>query len=185
MLSDLVLKKCLHHLYVFEIRLGGNAGGGPGSGSASPDDFGLFTDDVDDEEPKRGGKGGGAEFFSSSSEMEFMASVMSTLTGKNEHVRLFCKVCGDLGGSGGATTGELSGVYVGTIFSEWCLLKILSGGGTLFSERGRCLRGGTRGGGASVLCSNGSSWSSAGGVHIELSDKFILKNLVNKFILHF
>ena len=100
------------------MRLGGKAGGGPGSGSDSPADFGLRIDDVDEEDPNRGGKGGGAEFLSSLSDVEFIASVMSTLTGKKEHVRLFCSVCGDLGGSGGATTGELSGVNVGTIFSE-------------------------------------------------------------------
>ena len=100
------------------MRLGGKAGGGPGSGSDSPADFGLRIDDEDEEDPNRGGKGGGAEFLSSLSDVEFIASVMSTLTGKKEHVRLFCSVCGDLGGSGGATTGELSGVNVGTIFSE-------------------------------------------------------------------
>ena len=163
------LQKYSYHLDVLEPRLGGNAGGGPGSGCGSPEDFGLLIDDVDEDDPIRGGKGGGAEFLSSpSSDVGVMASVMSTLTGKNvEHVRLFCKVCGDFGGSGGATPGELSRLCVGAILSDWCLFTILSGGGTLFSDTGRCLRGGMTGGDASVLCSNGSSWSfaSLGGVH--------------------
>ena len=154
-----------------ETRLGGSFGGGPGSLSGSSEDFGLFIEDDDEDDPIRGGKGGGAELFSSPSDVEFIASVISTLTGKNEHVRLFCKVCGDFGGSGGATAGELSRVCVEIILSDSCLFTFLSGGGTLFSDRGRCLRGGRPGGGLSVFCSNGSSCSfaSLGGVHEILS----------------
>ena len=40
---------------------------------------------------------------------------------------------------------------------------------TLFSEKGRCLRGGMAGGGPSVLCSNGSSCSFTSLGHIALS----------------
>ena len=44
----------------------------------------------------------------SSSDVGVSASGMSTLTGKNEHVRLFCKVWGDFGGNGGGSPCKLS-----------------------------------------------------------------------------
>ena len=116
------LKNC-YHLDTFEIRLGGSAGGGPGSFSASPADIGLFTDGDDEDELTRGGRGGGVDVLLSSSDVGLSASGISTLTGKNEHVRLFCKVWGDFGGNGGGLPWVLSRL----IFSDWCLFSTLSG----------------------------------------------------------